>query len=58
MIKVHEYFQLNNLKSRMIMQVHDELVFNVVPEEKELLQKEIPQIMENIIVGEIVLKVD
>jgi DNA polymerase I-like protein with 3'-5' exonuclease and polymerase domains len=31
MIKVFEYINKNNLKSKMIMQVHDELVFDVFP---------------------------
>ncbi len=58
MIKVHQFIKEKQLASRMIMQVHDELVFQVVPEEKDLLLQEIPRIMENIIVGSIVLKVD
>jgi DNA polymerase-1 len=31
------------------MQVHDELVFNMVPEEKEELKTQIQNIMENIL---------
>ena len=58
MIKVDEFLKKNNLKSQMIMQVHDELVFNAVAEEIDLLQKEIPRIMENIISAEISLKVE
>jgi len=33
----------------MLLQVHDELIFNVVPEEREILQSKIPEIMENIL---------
>jgi len=33
----------------MLLQVHDELIFNIVPEEKEILKKKIPEIMENIL---------
>ena len=37
------------LKSKMIMQVHDELVFDVSPWEEEILNKEIKNIMQNIL---------
>jgi DNA-directed DNA polymerase len=31
MIKTQEFLEKNKLKSKMIMQVHDELVFDVFP---------------------------
>lgn len=58
MIKVWEFLQKNNLKSQMIMQVHDEIVLNAKNDEIPLLKKEIPNIMENIIDAPIKLKVD
>lgn len=58
MIQVDRFLKENNFKSQMIMQVHDELVFNVVPKEIEKMKKEIPQIMENIIDAKIKLVVD
>lgn len=33
MVSVDRHFKERGLKSRMIMQVHDELIFNIVPEE-------------------------
>jgi DNA polymerase-1 len=44
MIKIHDAMCKENLKSKMIMQVHDELVFDAVPEELEVLQ---PLILNN-----------
>lgn len=58
MIKVQEFLTKNNLKSQMIIQVHDELVFNVKADEEEVITKNIVEIMESIIEAEIVLKVD
>lgn len=58
MIRIEQWIEEKALKSRMIMQVHDELVFNVVPEEQEIFKKEIPLIMEHIIAGPLTLKVD
>ena len=59
MIEIQEYLNKNNCKSAMLLQVHDELVFNIVPEEKDTLLLEIPRIMENIIPNSpIDLKVD
>jgi DNA polymerase-1 len=36
MISIHNKIKENNWKSRIIMQVHDELVFEVYKEEKQL----------------------
>lgn len=49
MIRIYMYLQENNCASKLIMQVHDELVFNVVPKEKETLLPVIKSIMEWII---------
>ncbi|MBR5053299.1 MAG: DNA polymerase I [Bacteroidaceae bacterium] len=38
MIRVHRRIKEEGLKSKMILQVHDELNFSVLPEEKERLQ--------------------
>lgn len=45
MINVHQWMKKENLKSKMILQVHDELVFDAHKDELELLQKEIPKLM-------------
>ena len=39
MIRIHRRFQEENLRSKMILQVHDELNFSVVPEEKEQVER-------------------
>ncbi|MBR4517200.1 MAG: DNA polymerase I [Bacteroidaceae bacterium] len=38
MVRVHRRMKQEGLKSKMILQVHDELNFSVLPEEKEKLQ--------------------
>ena len=48
----------NNLKSKMTMQVHDELVFDVKKNELELFQSNIKPLMENVIDMKIPLSVD
>ena len=39
MIEIHNRLKKENLKAKMILQVHDELIFEVVPEELEILKK-------------------
>ncbi|MFZ1800674.1 MAG: DNA polymerase I [Chitinophagaceae bacterium] len=39
MIKIHDAIKVQNLKSKMILQVHDELVFDVPKNEVEVLKK-------------------
>ena len=57
MIKVSGFLKENNLKSKMIMQVHDELVFDTFPWEEDILEVWIKNIMENIISSD-KLKID
>lgn len=45
MIDVHKWMKKENLKSKMILQVHDELVFDAHKDEVELLKAEIPKLM-------------
>ena len=49
MINIHEWMLKENLKSKMILQVHDELVFDVHKAELELLQEKVPEFMKNAI---------
>ena len=59
MIRVSSFLKERNLKSLMIMQVHDELVFDLFPWEEEVLKLEIPKIMESILDNkEVILKAD
>ncbi len=39
MIRIYERFQQEGIKSKMILQVHDELNFSVLPDEKDRVEK-------------------
>jgi len=58
MIEIYQEFKKQNLKSKMLIQVHDELVFNVVKEEESIVEKIIIDIMENTYKLNVPLKVD
>jgi DNA polymerase-1 len=45
MIAVQNWLETDQLKSKMIMQVHDELVLEVVAEELELVKRKLPELM-------------
>ena len=47
MINIHKEMEEQGLQSKMILQVHDELVFDVVPSEKEIIAKLAKEKMEN-----------
>ena len=47
MVKMDEHCCERGLRSRMLLQVHDELVFEVPPEELELMKTLVPEVMEN-----------
>jgi DNA polymerase-1 len=47
MIKVHHAFREHGFKSKMILQVHDELVFDVIKEEEEQIKPVIIECMQS-----------
>ncbi|GGE42235.1 DNA polymerase I [Psychroflexus planctonicus] len=58
MIRIHEKLKKQNFKTKMLLQVHDELIFDVPKEELDDLQKLIKQEMENAYELIVPLKVD
>ena len=58
MIEIDEEFKNNNIKSKMIIQVHDELVFDVLLEEKDKVIDIVKKVMENTYKLNVPLKVD
>ena len=47
MIRVYQRMKAEGIRSKMILQVHDELCFTVLPEEKERLQQIVVEEMQN-----------
>ena len=47
MVKISDRFEAENLKSKMILQVHDELNFNVADDEKDIVKEIVVSEMEN-----------
>ena len=45
MVLVYDAFKKENIKTKMIIQVHDELIFDVVKEEKEIVERIVKDIM-------------
>jgi DNA polymerase-1 len=58
MVKIYERFQSESIRSKMILQVHDELNFSVYPEEKEKVEKIVIEEMENAYQMQVPLKAD
>lgn len=58
MIQIDQSMAESNLKSMMILQVHDELVFEVPEAELEIMKKLVTEKMENAILLKVPLKVD
>ncbi|MDY2702642.1 MAG: DNA polymerase I [Prevotella sp.] len=47
MVRIYKRFKDENIKSKMILQVHDELNFSVFPEEKESVERIVIEEMQN-----------
>ena len=58
MIEIDEKFKEENIKSTMLLQVHDELIFNVLNEEKEKVKNIVKETMEHTIKLNVPLEVD
>jgi DNA polymerase-1 len=47
MIRIHRRFKEEGIRSKMILQVHDELNFSVLPEEHDKVEKIVMEEMQN-----------
>jgi len=57
MVLVYEEFKKQNIKSKMVLQIHDELVIDTSKEEEEVVTKIVKDVMENVIELSVPLKV-
>ena len=57
MVLVYEEFERKNIKSKMVLQIHDELVIDTVKEEIEEVTNIVKTVMENVIKLSVPLKV-
>lgn len=58
MIRMQERLEQEKLKSKMLLQVHDELVFEVPEDELAIMQQIVPEVMEQALQLDVPLKVD
>ncbi|MDY6989826.1 MAG: DNA polymerase I [Thermodesulfobacteriota bacterium] len=58
MIRIHEALDGQGLKAKMLLQVHDELVFEIPPEELKTVRKLVTSLMEGVYELSVPLKVD
>ena len=58
MIDIYNEFQKKGIKSKMLLQVHDELIFNVLNSEIETVKKIVDDCMDNAYKLDVPLKVD
>ncbi|MBT8270186.1 MAG: hypothetical protein HKO96_03565, partial [Flavobacteriaceae bacterium] len=58
MIRIHDKLRSGNYKTKMLLQVHDELVFDVYKPELDVIQPIIKQEMENAFELKVPLVVD
>ena len=58
MVRIHRRFKSENIRSKMILQVHDELNFSVYPDEKEKVERIVLEEMQNAFNMEVPLVAD
>ena len=58
MIKIHSDLKKNNLKSKLLLQIHDEVILNVYEDELETVKKLVKEDMENIVKLSVPLEVE
>ena len=58
MINIYKTFKEKEIKSKIVLQVHDELLIETIPEEKETVEKILKQEMENVITLKVPLQID
>lgn len=58
MVELYRAMQEKKLKSKILIQVHDELVFNIYNDELEIMKELVKEKMEKVVKLSVPLKVD
>ncbi|MFN7494972.1 MAG: DNA polymerase I [Cyclobacteriaceae bacterium] len=58
MINIHRWMQKEKLKSKMILQVHDELVFDLHVDEQEILKPKVQELMKTAVILDVPMEVE
>ena len=58
MINIHRWLQKEKLKSKMILQVHDELVFDLHIDEQEIVKSKVRELMKSAVLLEVPMEVE
>ena len=58
MVNIHRWLQKENLKSRMIMQVHDELIFDLHKDEEKIVKPKVQELMKHAVNLEVPMEVE
>ena len=58
MIKVDQFLKENNYKTKVVLQIHDELIFKVPKEEKDIIVPLLKEVMENCVNLKVKLQVE
>ncbi|MCM8767617.1 MAG: DNA polymerase I [Candidatus Omnitrophica bacterium] len=58
MNRIYQRFKNENLKSKLVLQIHDELLFEVLPDEENKVIEIVKEIMKNAIILNVPIKVD
>ena len=48
MVDIDKRFKMENIRSKMLLQVHDELIFNVYDDERDKVVNIVKELMENV----------
>jgi DNA polymerase I len=58
MIQIHKWLEREKLKTKMIMQVHDELVFDLYHEEQEIVKPKVIELMKSAVILDVPMEVE
>jgi DNA polymerase I len=58
MINIHRWLQKEKLKTKMILQVHDELVFDLHKDELELVKPKVKELMKSAVILDVPMEVE
>ena len=58
MIQIHKWLEREKLKTKMIMQVHDELVFDLHHEEQEIVKPKGIELMRSAVILDVPMEVE